>query len=159
MAVDSFTQNATAEYKIKKIFFFFWRGHNDMTRFDARFQLFHPFGHSEWSIIISYGTCWALLHGLKLNARREKNGLRLPPKDDEVHRQQWGLHRVCGPGARGSFPHATPWFGSEEVSASSRGMKCLSIVLLNYYVLNITMTKVPLDFSSIQLAEGPLSPL
>lgn len=81
------------------------------------------------------------------------------PKDDEVHRQQWGLQRVCGPGARGSFPHATPWFGSEEVSASSRGMKCLGIVLLNYYVLNITMTKVSLDFSSIQLAEGPLSPL
>lgn len=62
-------------------------------------------------------------------------------------------------GARGSFPHATLWFGSEEVSASSRGMKCLGIVLLNYYVLNITMTKVPLDFSSIQLTEGPLSPL
>lgn len=73
-----------------------------------------------------------------------------PPKDDEVYRQQWGLHRVCGPGASGSFPHATPWFGSEEVSASSRGMKCLGIVLLNYYVLNITMTKVPLDFSSFQ---------
>jgi len=70
----------------------------------------------------------------------------------------WGLHRVCGPGASGSFPHATPWFGSEEVSASSRGMKCLGIVLLNYYVLNITMTKVPLDFSSFQRAEGPLSP-
>lgn len=33
---------------------------------------------------------------------------------------EWGVSR--------SFPHATPWLSSEEVSASLGGMKCLRIV-------------------------------
>ncbi len=81
MAVDSFTQNATAEYKIKKYLFFFWRGHNDMTRFDARFQLFHPFGHSEWSIII-FHTAHAGLYYMDWNWMQEgkKMVFDYPPK-------------------------------------------------------------------------------
>lgn len=41
--------------------------HTDMTSLDARFQLFYPIAHSICSAIISYGTCWALLRGLKLS--------------------------------------------------------------------------------------------
>lgn len=37
-------------------------------------------------------------------------------------------------------------------------MKWLGIVRLNHYVLSITMTKVPLDFSSNHSAGEPLSP-
>jgi len=40
-----------------------------MASLDSRFQLFHPIGHSESSLIISYCTCWALLHRLKLSAK------------------------------------------------------------------------------------------
>lgn len=57
-----------------------------------------------------------------------------------------------------SFPHASPLLGSPEVSSQPERMKCLPIVLPNYYVLNISMTKMPLDFSSILSAGGPLSP-
>lgn len=43
------------------------------------------------------------------------------------------------------FPAARP---SRGVNPPER-MKCLPIVRPNYYVLNIYMTKMPLDFSSI----------
>jgi len=36
-------------------------------------------------------------------------------------------------------------------------MKWLHIVCLNYYVFNISITKVPLDFSPINAARGLLS--
>lgn len=51
-----------------------------MTSLDARFQLFHAIGHSECSLIISYGTCWALLHGLKLSARGKKTWSSTTPQ-------------------------------------------------------------------------------
>lgn len=68
---------------------------------------------------------------------------------------QW---RGWDPSGSRSFPHASPLLGSPEVSSQPERMKCLPIVLPNYYVLNISMTKMPLDFSSNHSAGGPLSP-
>ncbi|MED6241517.1 hypothetical protein ATANTOWER_017589 [Ataeniobius toweri] len=67
-------------------------------------------------------------------------------------------HLLICEGPSRSFPHASPQLGSQEVSRRPERMKCLPIVLPNYYVFNISMTKMPLDFSSIHSAERPLSP-
>lgn len=58
-----------------------------------------------------------------------------------------------------SFPHASPPLSPPKVSSQPERMKCLPIVLPNYYVLNISITKIPLDFSSIHSVRGLLSPL
>lgn len=61
---------------------FYRTNRTDTTSLDAWFQLFPPIAHSKCSPIIPYGTCWALLHGLKLSAGKfhgKKRGPQLPP--------------------------------------------------------------------------------